>query len=428
MTIGLLFIFIVLCVVVDLALRAVLQRVRAARQLREREQALAVSLQLDFTREAKSLKRVEVNDPAARILCVDDEAIILDSFRRILVLDGYSIDTVETGQEALGLIQARHYDFVFTDLRMPAMDGVEVVKAVKHMRPDIDVIIVTGYASVETAVECMKHGAMDYVQKPFTEEELRAFVKKVLIKRTARIEQQLKPQIHITHLAGADNGRAGEFAIPGGVLISGGHCWVSVAEDGGARVGLDDFARKVIGKIDGLELPNVGMTVQVGQPLFTVTQGGRRVVFHAPLSGRVTQVNRNLEEGLEELAIQDKPMHFIRERSSRRTTVAGREWRVPGVVTRFPPEPNGYLHIGHAKAICIDFGMAIEFGGAATCAWTTPTPSKEDGRVRREHQEGRALAGLRLGRPLLLLRRLLRTHVRGRPRPDPQAARPTCAS
>lgn len=303
MTIGLLFIFIVLCVVVDLALRAVLQRVRAARQLREREQALAVSLQLDFTREAKSLKRVEVNDPAARILCVDDEAIILDSFRRILVLDGYSIDTVETGQEALGLIQARHYDFVFTDLRMPAMDGVEVVKAVKHMRPDIDVIIVTGYASVETAVECMKHGAMDYVQKPFTEEELRAFVKKVLIKRTARIEQQLKPQIHITHLAGADNGRAGEFAIPGGVLISGGHCWVSVAEDGGARVGLDDFARKVIGKIDGLELPNVGMTVQVGQPLFTVTQGGRRVVFHAPLSGRVTQVNRNLEEGLEELAI-----------------------------------------------------------------------------------------------------------------------------
>ena len=113
-----------------------------------REEALAVSLQLDFTREARSLKRVEVNDPAARILCVDDEAIILDSFRRILVLDGYSIDTVETGQEALGLIQARHYDFVFTDLRMPAMDGVEVVKSVKHMRPDIDVIIVTGYASV----------------------------------------------------------------------------------------------------------------------------------------------------------------------------------------------------------------------------------------------------------------------------------------
>ena len=303
MTIGLLFIFIIICVVVDLALRSVLQRVRDRRQRHEREQALAVSLKLDFTREAKSLKRVEVNDPVARILCVDDEAIILDSFRRILVLDGYSIDTVETGQEALGLIQARHYDFVFTDLRMPAMDGVDVVKSVKHMRPDIDVVIITGYASVETAVECMKHGAMDYVQKPFTEEELRAFVKKVLIKRNARIEQQLKPQIHITHLAEDGDIRAGEFSIPGGVLISSGHCWVSVAEDGGARIGLDDFARKVIGKIDAIEFPNVGMTVQVGQPLFAVGQGDRRVPFHAPISGRVVKVNRALEESREELAV-----------------------------------------------------------------------------------------------------------------------------
>jgi CheY-like chemotaxis protein len=343
MTIGLLFIFIVLCVVVDLALRAVLQRVRAARQLREREQALAVSLQLDFTREAKSLKRVEVNDPAARILCVDDEAIILDSFRRILVLDGYSIDTVETGQEALGLIQARHYDFVFTDLRMPAMDGVEVVKAVKHMRPDIDVIIVTGYASVETAVECMKHGAMDYVQKPFTEEELRAFVKKVLIKRTARIEQQLKPQIHITHLAGADNGRAGEFAIPGGVLISGGHCWVSVAEDGGARVGLDDFARKVIGKIDGLELPNVGMTVQVGQPLRT------------------------------------KPMHFIREiitlfQSGSVQAPKALHPRAGGRGHPLPaPSPTATCTSGTPRPSASTSAWPRSSAAAATCAWTTPT-------------------------------------------------------
>jgi hypothetical protein len=66
--------------------------------------------------------------------------------------------------------------------------------------------------------------------------------------------------------------------------------------------------------------------------------------------------------------------------------------------TRFPPEPNGYLHIGHAKSICLNFGIAEEFGGSATCASTTPTPHKETG-VRRGDQARRALARLRLGRP-----------------------------
>ena len=149
-----------------------------------------MSLNHDFTHGAKTLKRVEVDDPKARILCVDDEEVILDSFRKILVLGGYCVDTVETGQEALGLIQKNDYDFVFTDLKMPNMSGMDVVKSVKHLCPDIDVVVITGYASVETAVDCMKYGAMDYVEKPFTEEELRVFVKHALIKRQDRIEKQ----------------------------------------------------------------------------------------------------------------------------------------------------------------------------------------------------------------------------------------------
>jgi CheY-like chemotaxis protein len=301
MGIGLLFVFIIICVVVDLALKVILRRLHEKKLRREREEALAVSLKLDFTREARSLKRAEVKDPVARILCVDDEPVILDSFRKILVLDGYSVDTVQTGQEALGLIQTHHYDFVFTDLRMPEMDGVDVVKSVKHMRPDIDVIIITGYATVETAVECMKFGAMDYVQKPFTEGELLAFVKKALIRRRDRIEKQLKPKIHITHANGDGAVRAGEFSIPGGVLVSTGHCWASVAQDGSAKIGFDDFAKKIIGRVDGIEFPNIGMTVRAGQPLFAIRQKGRRIQFHAPLSGQVMKVNQALNENQEEM-------------------------------------------------------------------------------------------------------------------------------
>jgi CheY-like chemotaxis protein len=285
---------IVLFLFLNLAARELFLKLHEVKRKAEREEALAESLRLDFTRESKTLKRVEVKDPVARILCVDDEEIILDSLRKILVLDGYSVDTVETGQEVLGLVQTRDYDFVFTDLKMPAMSGTDVAKSVKHLRPDIDVVIITGYATVESAVECMKHGAMDYIEKPFTEDELRMFVKLALIKRRDRIEKQLKPRVHVIGPAETEQAMAGEFSIPGGVLVSAGHCWVSLAEDGTAKIGVDDFARKLLGRVDAIALPEAGKSVKAGQALFSVSQGNRHAQFHAPLSGKVVSANREL--------------------------------------------------------------------------------------------------------------------------------------
>jgi CheY-like chemotaxis protein len=275
----------------NLAAREWSLRIQEKRKRAEREDALAESLRLDFTRESKTLKRVEVENPEARILCVDDEEVILNSLRKILVLDGYSVDTVETGQEALGLIRMHDYDIVFTDLKMPAMSGTDVTKSVRNLRPDIDVVIITGFASVESAVECMKHGTLDYIEKPFTEDELRLFVKRALIKRRDRIEKQLKPRVHVLGPQDSDPGIKGEFSIPGGVHVSAGHCWVSLAEDGTARVGIDDFARKLLGKVDSINFPNIGTNVIAGNPLFRVNQGSRRAPFHAPLSGKVTLIN-----------------------------------------------------------------------------------------------------------------------------------------
>lgn len=292
---------VVLFVIADIIIRWLIRRINAKRTMKDREKALAVNLQLDFSHEAKSLKRVEVENPKAKILAVDDEEVILDSFRKILVLDGYSVDTVETGQEALGLIQKHHYDFVFTDLKMPQMDGVEVCKSVKHLRPDIDVIIITGYASVETAVETMKHGAMDYVQKPFTEDELLAFANKIVIRRQDRIHRQLIPQVHITHMTDAELPDNVEFAIPGGVFVSEGHCWAAVEPDGKVSVGIDDFAKKLIGKIDAIEFPNLGMDVKKGEHLLSLRQGTHSIPFNAPVSGRVEQINKALGDDLERL-------------------------------------------------------------------------------------------------------------------------------
>ena len=292
---------LVLFIVADVVIRFTIKKMNEKKLRKEREEILNESINLDFSTEAVSLKRADVPNPKARILCVDDEDVILDSFRKILVLDGYAIDTVNSGQEAMTLIKSHHYDFVFTDLKMPAMDGVEVTKLVKHLRPDIDVIIITGYATVETAVDCMKLGAMDYVQKPFTEDELLEFTKKSLVKRQDRIQKQLKPRVHIAHLTEKEKLGAGEFAIPGGVFISDGHCWTSIGQDGTAKVGMDDFAKKLIGKITGIDFPNLGMNITKGQPLFNVKQGNRTVQFLSPVSGQVKSINHELNEDLEAL-------------------------------------------------------------------------------------------------------------------------------
>jgi CheY-like chemotaxis protein len=281
-------------VVIDVLVRVAHRRIEAARERREREAALHTSLRLDFTQEAPSLKRVEVDAPKARILAVDDEPVVLDSFRKILVLAGYDVDTVENGPEALGLVQRRDYDLVFTDLKMPGMDGIEVVKGVRHLRPDVDVAVITGFGTIESAVETMQHGAVDYVQKPFTEDELLEFAKKLVIRRNARLEAQREPSVRIVAPAVAETAAAHEYCVPGGAFVSEGHTWARIEPSGQLRVGLDDFARKALGAMEDVQLPAAGQSVIRGDTLFAVKRGSLSVRFPAPMSGKVVEANAAL--------------------------------------------------------------------------------------------------------------------------------------
>jgi DNA-binding response OmpR family regulator len=295
---------IIVFIVVDLVLRMLLNRAREARLKREREQALDIGLKLDVSDEAQSLKRVKVDNPTARILAVDDEPVILDSFRKILVLAGYSIDTVEKGSEVLGLIRKNDYDFVFTDLKMPGMDGVEVTKAVKHLRPDIDVIVITGYASIETAVETIRFGAMDYVQKPFTEDELTEFIKTALIKRQANLENRMQHTIRLIKPGTSESKSRYELNVPAGVFISPQHAWARIELNGTVRVGLDDLIRKIFTKIDQVELPEAEQEVRKGETLFTLKYGDYSLKIPSPLSGKITSINAEHAEHPEWLAIK----------------------------------------------------------------------------------------------------------------------------
>lgn len=279
----------------DLLIRHLGRRLQERKARLERQEVLQTSIRLDFSHEAASLKRVEVPQPKGRILAVDDEPVILDAFRRILVLEGFSVDTVERGAEALGLVQRHDYDFVFTDLKMPEMDGVEVVKAVKHLRPDVDVVVVTGYGTIETAVQTLQHGACEYVQKPFSAEELADFARRLVIKREARLEAQRQPTIRVVAPHLAERVPAHEYCVPGGAFLSPAHVWVRIEEGGQVRLGIDDFARKALGEIRSVQLPEPNHSFKQGETLFTLHRGDEAVHFPAPLSGRVVSDNADLK-------------------------------------------------------------------------------------------------------------------------------------
>ena len=302
---------IIVFIVVDLLLRKILTRVRDARTQKEREEALDTGLSMDVSEEAPSLKRVELEQAKARILAVDDESIILDSFRKTLVLGGYSLDTVESGAEALGLIRKHDYDFVFTDLKMPGMDGIEVTKSVKHLRPDIDVVVITGYASIETAVETVKYGALDYVEKPFTEDELLDFVHTALTKRQDRLEKQARHQIRLIKPGTSESESRLELNVPAGAFVSPEHVWAMIRLNGTVRVGLDDLARKLFGTAERVDLPEPGAKIARGETLFSVAYGGFSLDFPAPLSGTVVSVNTEHGDHPEWLSIKPFELSWI---------------------------------------------------------------------------------------------------------------------
>jgi len=119
----------------------------------------------------------------SNILIVDDE----QSYRQLLSLvfegDGHTLRTAMNGREALALLQAEPADVVISDVKMPDMDGIDMLQAVRETQPDLGVILMTAFASVETAREAFKLGADDFIQKPFDVEELKLIVKKTLEKQ-----------------------------------------------------------------------------------------------------------------------------------------------------------------------------------------------------------------------------------------------------
>ncbi len=117
---------------------------------------------------------------ARRVLVVDDEAVVANSIRKILSRKGFSIEEAFTCKDALGQVFSKNYDLVLLDMRMADGNGMDVLQKIKAKKPELRVVIVTGYASIDTAVEAIQKGASDYMAKPFTPDELYTMTSRVL--------------------------------------------------------------------------------------------------------------------------------------------------------------------------------------------------------------------------------------------------------
>jgi len=107
-----------------------------------------------------------------KILVIDDEAVIREGIRQTMCLEGYEVEVAPNGKIGLEKLQKSSFQVVVSDLKMPGMHGIEVLKAIRVLQPDVPVIIITGYATVDSAVEAMKNGAFDYLTKPFLPEQI----------------------------------------------------------------------------------------------------------------------------------------------------------------------------------------------------------------------------------------------------------------
>jgi len=113
------------------------------------------------------------------ILVVDDEEIVRESLAHWLGEDGYRVDTASDGQTALGKLAESSFAIMLVDLKMPGMDGLQLLREARKCRPDLVVILMTAYATVDTAVQAMKQGAHDYLLKPFDPEGLSRMVERL---------------------------------------------------------------------------------------------------------------------------------------------------------------------------------------------------------------------------------------------------------
>ncbi|MCX7015032.1 MAG: response regulator [Candidatus Sumerlaeota bacterium] len=212
------------------------------------------------------------------IVVIDDEERICQSFERVLSKDGHRVEAFTDERQALARVFAGGVDLVISDLMMPQMTGVDILKAMNARSIKTPLVMITGYATTENAMETMRLGAIDYLPKPFTVDELKSVVAR--------------------GLKSSDVDRAKLPAAPRGTFEIRGHSWVRRCDNGDAIVGAHPFILACCGRVTGVELPMEEDELIQGGACGKLIVEDSRVPLRlwAPISGDVKAVNGRVAE------------------------------------------------------------------------------------------------------------------------------------
>jgi len=251
------------------------------------------------------------------ILVVDDEQIVLDSVTKHLKKDNYNIYCVLSAQEGLNLMAKTKIDMVLTDLMMPRIDGLELMKIIKADHPRIPVIMITGYATINTALKATQLGAFDYIAKPFSKAELRG-----VILRAAELAKKTESSLEKTSTGDETSGEASSHRDAFKTI--GDKTWLVVQDDGTILLGVERSFLHAVGRIQTVFLPSKGERLRQGSVYFQIFSSDLRAhTVISPISGTVVEINEQVVNNPESLhedpygegwLVKIQPSNFEHER------------------------------------------------------------------------------------------------------------------
>jgi len=219
-----------------------------------------------------------------KILVVDDEINVCKSLQKAIISEDYDVDTALSGEEAIKKDEKKHYDLVITDLMMPGISGMDLLISLKTSRPEVIVIVVTGYPSIKTAVLSIKIGAFDYISKPFTPDELRGVVFRAF---KSTVSEKGKGK------------RGVEPVMPADLFLMRGHTWLRREKKNLVTIGVVYDFIKHLGKIANLELPEENTNIFQGEACARLTDTERHIHrVWSPATGRIVKINKKLGDDL----------------------------------------------------------------------------------------------------------------------------------
>ena len=159
---------------------------------------------------------------SAKILIVDDELIMRESLAGWLERDGHEVEKAASGEEALKILKESRFDILLVDIKMEGMSGLDVLKQVKETDPDVEIVMITAYGSIATAIEAMRNGAYDYLLKPFEPDELGILIEKIIehqaqIRENIFLRQQYKDRTRFESMIGQSRAMQEVFDLIGDI-------------------------------------------------------------------------------------------------------------------------------------------------------------------------------------------------------------------